>query len=219
MIVLFDFDGVLVDIYSCLREFYKWLREELGIGYEWFVDVMLYYEELYDACRKPHRDWWRQVFNLVGVKDVDLEFLVRKYWSYVIDHALVYSGAYSVLEKLSSKHILGILCLRDEIPGQKIKRIERHGFRKFFKKIYIVGDNIGSRREALEDILRTYSISPKEVYIVDDKPEPLMEVKTLFPEVNTVKIVSRKGIPWGHPFKPDYTIDSLWRLLDIVGGV
>ena len=46
-----------------------------------------------------------------------------------------------------------------------------------------------------------------------------MEVKTLFPEVNTVKIVSRKGIPWSHPFKPDYTIDSLWRLLDIVGGV
>ncbi len=217
VVCAFDFDGTLADTYSCLRGFYMEFVKEYRMHHIYdLVNILLYYEDLYDACRMPHNFWWPKLFSMLGLK-VNVELLIQKFWEYRINHTRLFDDTV-VLDKLSSKCRLVILCYRDEVPGLKIKRIKRSGLDKYFERIYIIGDNVKDHNEAIKDIVKFFNVVPRRIFIIDDKPEPLMFAKISFPEINTVNITRYRGIPWIHPFKPDYRISNLSELIHIVSS-
>ncbi|HDN95654.1 MAG TPA: HAD family hydrolase, partial [Thermoplasmatales archaeon] len=75
----FDFDGVLVDSYSCLPSVYKKLAEYFGIENDEFVKEAIMLEDKYDAMEIfDKRIWWKDFFKKYGIMNVNEAMQI--YW-------------------------------------------------------------------------------------------------------------------------------------------
>ncbi len=222
-VIITDFDGVLVDSYSCLPELYEDIARIAGVGSRHigeFVAIAIEMEDEEDARENYDRSsWWPRLFRKFGIKVQPsmLRFLLERFWDQRIKLSRILPRVIETLEELRRRGIITIILAgNDGIVGLKRRRVERSGLSAYFDKILIVGDNVSDRISAVRDISKTYNVCPQEIVYVDDKPRPIMEVKRL-PGIITVWVRFR-GIlkkAWLGDPKPTYTVSGFWEILSI----
>ena len=222
-VITFDFDGVLVDSYSVIPRIYKEIGELfLGIGgskLDLFVNDMLQGEELLDlGLLGPRREWWPVVMSrYVNGKPINLDEVDRFYWKERIEGSYIIEGVIETLESLRDKGFsLYIMCSRDDKDGSKMHRILVSGIDKYFKDIFLIGENIASRSEAINVIKEREGVEEKNILVVDDKVPPLYEVKKLGVWIAKVDFEGPIKLAWNLPVKPHFRVKNIRELLGVL---
>lgn len=201
-VVIFDFDGVLVDSYSGLISVYRDIAKKLGItDVACFIKVMLCFEDIMDYFGLWDRNLW---FNLIlrssKVRNkLNVNRLVYEYWRLRVKYSKVIDGAKEVVEKLDSLGIhTYIVSGSDGVKGMKRKRIRASGFDKLIREILVYGINekIGYLFEALNIVKKRHKKS--QFFYIDDKPKNLMEARKA--NVRTIF----------HKYKPPFPTKYAW---------
>lgn len=225
-VFIFDFDGVLVDSYSCLPSLYNHLARYIRLknNVKEFIKKALEYEDEQDGIGNYNRkSWWPVLFKeFQERKDaVDLDELLRIFHEERIKQTKIIKGVINVLKWLRKKGaILIILAGNDGQSSMKKRRIEKSGLMEFFEEIFILGEDVETRKEGIKSILRKYNVSESQVIFIEDKPGPINEIQMNFKDITTVKI-EFKGtlrLAWEkEKCIPSYrikTIDELQRIID-----
>ncbi|MEM4538002.1 MAG: hypothetical protein QXP68_04570 [Thermosphaera sp.] len=197
-VVALDYDGVLVDSYFGIDDFYlKDLPELTGVG-DVFGRYLLYMEYLSEGWGLLRIDWWPSVLNLSH--DAMNELLI-KYWERRIENTVVLPGSFKALESMRSKGFVVVhVGYMDDIPGLKSWRVEVDGFKPYFDEILIVGEDFESRDEALDYLLRKYN--PSRLIYVDDKPINLFKIDLKLGKDPRLTLVRREfGKKWMFPWE------------------
>lgn len=224
-VFIFDFDGVLVDSYSCLPAIYRLIAEKLNIPesmIEAFVDASISREDEEDYRMNYNRlSWWPELLDSFGVKlsYEELRRLAELYQMERIRRSKILPKVKEILDCLRDMgKILVIVAGSDGIRGEKKKRIEASGLAQYFNEIIIVGDNVPTREEAIRLVLNKYGVKQDEVVVIDDKPQPINTVKRAFPDIFAVRVnfetILRKA--WIGDAMADATIGGLYELFDIL---
>jgi len=223
-VFVFDFDGTLVDSYSCLPEIYRRIADKLGLKErDEFVRRALEYEDEQDYLRNyDRRKWWPRLFKEFGlnVSEEDLDELLNEFWEDRTRLSRVIDGVRQILDFLKSKGIINvILAGSDGQRGVKRMRIEGSGISNYFDDIIIVGEDVGDRCEALGILMEKYGVKQDDIVVVDDKPSPINEISRCFENVTTVMLEFR-GIlktAWEvEACSPDFRIKEIEELRSIV---
>lgn len=192
-VIVFDFDGVLIESYSCFPNIYRQIANKVGIKAEHitlFIEDAMYLEDLYDGKKIYDRwVWWPDFFKKWGIvlTEAELENLHDFLWNERINQSKPMK-----VEKLTRLQQHGfklcMLCGNDGKEGLKQKRIKRSKLDKVLEKIYVVGDDVRTRAEGIKQICKELQVETKQLIVVDDKPNPINTIKEAFPEICTVKI-------------------------------
>lgn len=200
IIIALDYDGVLVDSYFGIDEFYlRDLPDLLGVE-EVFGKYLLYMEYLAEGCGLLRIDWWPSVLNLS--QDALNELLI-KYWERRIENTVILPGSLKSLEAMRDDDFVIVhVGYMDDIPGLKKWRVETDGFEPYFQEIITVGEDFESRHEALDYLLRKYN--PLKLIYVDDKPINLFKIDLKLgrdPRLLLVRKEFKKqwSFPWEDP--------------------
>jgi len=213
-LVAFDFDGTLVDSYSCLPGIYREIAvilkiEEAGR----FVSLAMEMEDLNDFIENyDRRSWWPFLFSNFNVSP-DIEAILNLFTEERIRRTVRREGAVEVLMKLRDR-ILVLLTGSDGIPSEKRKRILESGLLPYFDDVIIVGEDVRTRREAIERLSEKYSVKPEEIAVVDDKAGPLMEVEGLGIMAIRIRFRGPLTLAWRDVFPVE--IEELDDLLEIL---
>jgi len=212
-LVAFDFDGTLVDSYSCLPGIYREIAVILKIEEaERFVSLAIEMEDLNDFIENyDRRSWWPFLFSNFNVSP-DMEIL-DLFTEERIRRTVRREGAVEVLMKLRDR-ILVLLTGSDGIPSAKRKRIVRSGLLPYFDDVIIVGEDVRTRREAIERLSEKYSVKPGEIAVVDDKAGPLREVEGLGVMAIRIRFRGPLTLAWRDVFPVE--IEELDDLLEIL---
>ncbi len=229
LILIFDFDGVLVDSYSRLEEVYiEALREHPMIKKMNVEEIkrlareLIRLEDYYDSIRQYDRFKLIETFlsskNFV-LDETIVKKIVEKYWAKRIEKTIVFPDAEETLRKLYGKHILILLTDHDGEPGMKLKRVKTSKLDKYFNKIIIAGESeyLTNKRKGLEHIIEKYNVSPAQIVFIDDKPRVIANVKDL----GVITILrkfrpSNMELAWKGEIEADYIIYSLTELFKII---
>lgn len=221
---VFDYDGVLVDSYSCLPDVYRSIAQKLGLdeeSTERFVAKALEYEDYYDYIKIYDRlYWWPQLFSEYGVnmKENELKELFYFYHLERTRRSKILPSVIEVLEGLRDRgKVLAIVAGDDGLKGLKRRRIIDNGLDSFFDEILIVKDDVANRKEAIEILMIRYNVRPSEIAFFDDKPDPINRVKMYYPEVLAVRVLY-KGIlrkAWEGSDVSDVKIEGIGELAHI----
>ncbi len=231
-ILVFDFDGVLVDSYSKLEEVYVEVLKENPVINETNIEKieelareLVELEDRYDSIRQYDRFKLLETFlsskNITVDKNI-VKKIVEKYWIKRIEKTIVFPDAGEALRKLFGKHVLILLTDHDGEPGLKIKRVRASGLDKYFNEIIVVGEpgQPATKREGILYIMNKYRVKPRHIVFIDDKPRILTGVKDL-----GIITVLRKFKPpnmyraWTGTPVADYTIESLTELPTILSTI
>jgi len=222
-VITFDFDGVLVDSYTVIPKIYKEIGEIfLGIGgakLDRFVKDMLQGEELLDlGFLGPRREWWPIIMSrYVNGKPIDLDKVDEFYWKERIKGSFIIEGVVETLELLGDNGFsLYIMCSRDDKDGSKMNRIVVSGIDKYFKDIFLIGENVSSRAEAIEAIKTKEGVDVKKILVVDDKVPPLYEARRLGVWIAKVDFEGPIKLAWNLPLRPHFRVK---RIKELVGAI
>jgi len=191
-VISFDIDGTLIDSYSGIPLFYRELlsrREEI-LGTTPRDDLDLHTicraEGMADELGLLREDWWGRI---LGIQDpIVFTELLLQYWNYRIEHSRLLPGATKILSgfRRSGFKVVSI-SYGDDILGLKRYRISLAGLEKYFDDVIVVRDDIPSRRDAFEYIMKKYR--PERIIVVDDKCRVLRYISRIYKNVTTVHIV------------------------------
>ncbi|RLG86305.1 MAG: hypothetical protein DRO18_04555 [Thermoprotei archaeon] len=224
-VVAFDFDGVLVGSYGCLRRVYNELALLMGVSdKELFVELMLAFEDIMDYLGIWNRSSW---FNLIRkspliTQELDVDYLVSTYWRLRTSYSEVINDAPHVLKKLKELGIpTYIVCGADGVPGLKEFRISSSGLDKLVTDVITYGE--GGRVKTLNDALSILKERHVDeiIYYVDDKPKNLNELNIdgVVPVLLRIKPPLPRGFSWLVRLKKDVkVIDKLSDLLYLIRG-
>jgi len=221
----FDFDGTLVDSYSCLPSLYEHIAGRLGLKGEikkMFVKKAIKYEDEQDYLGNYDRKtWWPKLFAEFGIEldEQTLNELLREFWKKRAEESTVIEGSREVLEFLRRKgFVTVILAGNDGQKGVKRMRIKRSGLAEYFNEIIIVGEDVRDRAEAIKIIVEKYNVNPEEIVVIDDKPPMINEIRKKVKGVITVNIRFRGilKLGWKEHCNPDFKIDSISDLIKLI---
>jgi len=216
-VAAFDFDGTLVDSYSCLPPVWRRAGEEAGLKggiLGRFADVAYRLED--EMEREGVWDRLRVIKSAleeVGV-DFDPKSLLEVYWRERIGGTKVLPCVYEVLS-MSRERGLVVACMTwdDGIPSLKRQRIALAGLYEHFHEVIIAGGDVESKSEALIRLSRKYKVPRDRVFLVDDRAECIMEVMSAgFQAILIRSKYSREGqvdVP---------VLSSLCELMSLLGG-
>ncbi len=181
-VLAFDFDGTLVDSYTCIPEIYKEIAVKiLGLDTvvaEVFSEVMTGLEDINDYRGFYNkRVWWVHSLRSMGIElDEDTIMAMHKlYWKLRIEKSRILEDVPPVLAKLSGKGVpMYIVAEDDDSPIGKIARIARTGLQRYFKDTLLV-DNATGWVEVFNKIMMRENVSASEIIYVNDKPSKLLE--------------------------------------------
>ncbi len=182
IVLVFDFDGVLVDSYNSIRDFYtRILRRYVNIS-SWEGELLYHYEILADKIGLLREDWW---FELIpGITNELYDELITRYWEHRINTTTSIPGAHEVLKELGEKNILLSVSFRDDIYGLKKFRIKYHGFAKYFQDIIVIGEDFRTRADAFNYLRNKYGY--KQYVYIDDKIINLWKLSKRCPWIKLV---------------------------------
>ncbi len=212
----FDFDGVLVDSYSCLPSVYKKLAEYFEIEDDEFIEEAIKLEDKYDAMEVfDRRIWWESFFKKYGI--LDIERALQIYWDERIKESRIMKNCVGMLKWLKRGNILAIVAGNDGIKSMKKRRIEKSGLAGFFDEILIVNEEINSKLDGILYLMEKYGLNEKEIIFIDDKPMSINQVKNRLKNVIAVKMEFQSILKeaWKGDCKADYKIKSLIELKDL----
>ncbi|MEM2260441.1 MAG: HAD family hydrolase [Candidatus Methanomethylicaceae archaeon] len=219
----FDFDGTLVDSYSCLNNVWKKVGKNLGLknkDLNNFIKIALKEEDKGDLLKKYDRSIYiKNALNKLGYseKEFNLKEAVMIYWKERTYSTKILSCSIKLLEFLKNKKcIITSVSETDGLPSLKIKRIKASSLANFFNDIIIVGESAESITMALKKLANNYNLKRNECVLINDKPRPINEApKNGF---STIKI-DFEGIlkeAWRFPCNPDLRIKNLCALFKIL---
>jgi len=223
--LIFDFDGTLVDSYTCLPDVYTFIAHYIGLQGDIvskFVNEMTKSEDQQDALRNYDRHrWWPIVFKQfnIHISEEKLIQLIKIYREQRTNRSQIIDKSEEMLKLLESQHILAICCGGDGKYGNKKERIQRSGLGRFFGEILIVGEDVENLTQAVKLLIGKYNINRDEVIIFDDKPFPINEMSKNMKDITTVKI-EFEGIlksAWAEKCTPTYrirTINEVKKIID-----
>lgn len=224
-VFIFDFDGVLVDSYSCLPSLYNQIASNIRLksDVKEFVKRALKYEDEQDARGNYNRkSWWPALFDeFQECKDAwDLNKLLRIFHEERIEQTKITGEVMNVLKWLRNRGAtMIILAGSDGQRSVKKRRIEKSGVMDFFEEIFILGEDVKTRKEGIKLILKKYNVSESQLIFIDDKPGPINEMQMNFEDITTVK-VEFKGtlkLAWEkEKCVPTYRIERIAELKRII---
>ena len=222
----FDFDGVLVDSYSCLPSVYNDIAGYIGLenSAEKFVERALKYEdEQYVVEKYDRKSWWPMLYKefQLNVDQEKLVELLQIYWTERSEQSRIIPGTIEALERLQDRGAtLIILAASDGQPNMKRTRVEKSGLSGFFNDILIITDDVVDIGEAIRLVMKKYGVLRSEIAFINDKPAPINEVSKNFQDITTIK-VEFEGIlklAWNkEKCTPAYRIRRLSELGRIIG--
>ena len=224
-ILVFDFDGVLVDSYSKLEEVYiEALREHPAIKQMNIEKVkklareLVELEDYHDSIRRYNR--FELIETFLSTKSIVLDEdiirrIVEKYWAKRIEKTTVFPDVEETLKELHVKYTLILLTDHDGKPGYKIRRVRASGLDRYFDEIIVAGEpgQPVTKRNGLLYIIDKYRVEPECIAFIDDKPKVLASVKDL--GVATILRIFRPPNmyrAWTGEPAADYIIESLTEL-------
>ncbi|MHA1959782.1 MAG: HAD family hydrolase [Candidatus Thorarchaeota archaeon] len=215
---VFDFDGVLVDSYTCLPIVYRQLAGTLGLedDADKFVARALYHEGLEDARGNYHRwSWWPRLLTEFGQAHADLTELVIQFHMTRVRYTEPIEGAYELLRFLK-KHEkkMVVVCGSDGETGIKEQRIDFSGFRDHFDGVYVTGESVIDREDAINTLAVEFDIDLDEMIFIDDKCDPLTEVSKITGKVATAKVDFKGPLKfvWAHDCESTIRVQNLAEL-------
>jgi putative hydrolase of the HAD superfamily len=191
---VFDFDGVLVDSYSCLPVIYELLAEHLELGkkVDYFVQRAITYEDMEDAKGNyDRRKWWPAFFREFdpSFSEGSLDGLLKDFWRHRIRLTSIMEGARELLVFLKERGSkISIICGSDGQPSMKKRRIKESGLSRFFGHILIVGEDVSDRKQGFSILLEKFRVTGKETVFIEDKPDPINEVRSINNSISTFKV-------------------------------
>ncbi|MBW2637497.1 MAG: HAD family hydrolase [Deltaproteobacteria bacterium] len=205
-LLLFDFDGVIVDSLDLYEEISRLCLEETGnqIIQDREDFLSLFDDNFYEAMRQKGVD--------VGAFNRAVERLIPQ-----VDYnrAVPFFGLIPVLEKLRKENILLIISSNSIAAIKKI--ISKYRFDQYFKEI-LGADFMFSKIDKINYALKKWSFSREDTYFIGDTLGDMKEAKMA--GVRTV------GVTWGwHPRErlekaaADFLFDSPVELLVLAGSV
>jgi len=221
---VFDFDGTLVDSYSCLPEVYSNIASKLGIKgsvVEEFVEEMVREEDKQDALGNYDRHaWWPKVLQKFGIRigEGELTKLIKDYWEIRSEKSKVIEGSEEVLKLLEEKGILVIICGTDGKYGNKKSRIMRSGLGGYFKEIVVVGEDVGTLTEGVKLLMRKHGVKEEDVVVIDDKPKPINEASQNLRFAKTVRVRFNGPLrsAWAGKCSPTYEVRNIIEIKGIL---
>jgi putative hydrolase of the HAD superfamily len=219
--IVFDYDGVLVDSYSCLPKIYGVIADRLGVDRELFIEKALEYEDIEDYKGNYDRgSWWKKLFGEFNVS-LDIDPLLELYWSLRMELSTVYGYVWDVLASLrSGGYHLFIVAGGDGVPSMKRRRIVFSGLDKYFDGILIEGEDIGGKVDGIKVIMDRFGFEEGSIMYIDDKPKPINMVKSMYPDIFTVRIDYRGplSLAWEGECRSDIILSGIDGLLQLLSG-
>ncbi|AFK21659.1 HAD family hydrolase [Pyrococcus sp. ST04] len=214
MIIAFDFDGTLVDSYSCIEEaFYRALKRTYPWlpGKRWIAKFLTKIEEQFERPKFGKRGRKIRAPNIFKGKFARAWFEERAKLTKPLE------GAREVLERLKEEgHVVISFSAEDFIPGIKEFRLRESGLYDLFDDVIIFGHKY-SLCEAFFMVREKYG---DDVFVwVDDKPwrfigrgdENTEYVWMYFPY--TARFVSDEILAMVQHL---HVIRDLWSLFDVI---
>lgn len=222
--LVFDFDGTLVDSYTCLPDVYGSIAQELGLQGDVarkFAEAMVKAEDQQDVLGNYDRHtWWSEVFGQFGIDTTHerLKRLISTYWELRTSRSKIINQSEKILQSLKNRGILTIACAGDGRFGNKRKRIEKSGLGTFFDEVIIIGEDAENLTQAVKSLVEKHGITAREVIVFDDKPFSINEISHNMKDVRTVKIEFRGTLTsaWAEECKPTYRIRTIEEANGIV---
>ncbi|MEM2744564.1 MAG: HAD hydrolase-like protein, partial [Nitrososphaerota archaeon] len=147
----FDFDGTLVDSYSCLNNVWKKVGKNLGLknkDLNNFIKIALKEEDKGDLLKKYDRSIYiKNALNKLGYseKEFNLKKAVMIYWKERTYGTKILSCSIKLFNFLKNKNrIITSVSESDGLPSLKKNRIKASGLANFFNDIIIVGEDVES---------------------------------------------------------------------------
>ncbi len=225
-IFIFDFDGVLVDSYSCLPSLYTYIAQYIRLEnntIKKFVEKALEYEDEQDAIKNYNRtSWWSTLFKefQVDIDEKKLNELLQVFHEERIKQTKCIKSASDILRWLRNTGTISIILAgSDGQLSMKKRRIEKSGLIYFFKDIFTIGEDVMDRKEGIKLIIKKYNTLENQIVFIDDKPSPINEIHRNFKDITTIK-VEFEGVlklAWKkEKCIPTYTIKTIDELREII---
>lgn len=226
-VVAYDFDGTLVDSYSCLPEVYRELARLIGLTGgegELFAKALLLLEDAADflGVSSKAKLWGSLLPGLPGGR-ASITLLVDRYWSLRAAGTRVFNEAVEALGFLNQSGVrVYLVSGSDEDAESKIDRVRRSGLMGYFEEALVYGE--GSVLKTLRDALRALRLRSRgsTIYYVDDKPLNLRRVGGV-EGVRLVNYVYKPPLPvalsWSvNPPESSIRIRSHLEILRLLAG-
>lgn len=220
---VFDFDGVLVDSYSCLPMVYEHVGGEIGLRageLKAFVKRMIDAEDREELVRNYDRSaWWPMVLEEFGVRlgGDRLDGLVREYWRMRGQLSERADGAVELLRWLKGRGaLLAILCGSDGLRSMKRERIDASGLGGFFDDILIIGEDVASRVDGLRSLMARHGTSRDETVLIDDKPEAVNDADGIGVATVMVTFTGPLRSAWSRECSPQHRVGSVKEIRGLV---
>ena len=218
----FDFDGTLVDSYSCLPAVWRRIGEYLNLE-ESFLDLFVKYvliEEDLGDVRGEHdvSKWVRRALDKLKLEiDFNSEELAALYWKYRIEGTTVLPCVEDILKVLKEKEcIVASVSGDDGVKSLKKKRIMQSGLSRFFDNIIVAGEDVPGKGDAMVLLADKYGLSRRECVLIDDKPGPINDVsKKGFPTIKVdFKCILKEA--WKDECSPTVRLRNICELLNFI---
>lgn len=219
-----DFDGTLMDSYTCLPDVYTSIAKAIGLQggkvYK-FAEAMVEAEDQQDVLRNYDRHtWWPEVFIKfdINMPHKRLKQIIEMYWELRIDKSKIINRSEEILRFLKPHGILAIACAGDGRYGNKSKRVEKSGLGEFFNEITIIGEDAENLTQAIKAMVRKHGVTTNEVIVFEDKPFPINEMSESLKDVKTVKIDFQGPLKsaWAGQCNPTYRIRNIEEVKGII---
>ena len=188
--VIFDFDGTLMDSYTCrelahmevaniLADYGK--EQECQIDKEAMVALIFDIDREMSAKLIYDRKVWfseavkRYCTSALKMPRRVLSEAVLSYWNTVVKYSLPYPGAVDLLVSLKMKNMhLGMVSDTDGLKGMKYQRLCLSGLVGFFDAIVVSGEDTKETKPDKHPFIKICSllkIAPASCVYVGDNPE------------------------------------------------
>jgi putative hydrolase of the HAD superfamily len=219
----FDFDGTLVDSYTCLNKVWKKVGKHLGLKNNElnnFIEIALKEEDKGDFLKIYDRSIQiKNALNKLGYSKMDfnLKQIVRIYWNERTYNTKVLPCSIKLLKFLKNKNrIIISVSESDGLPSLKKERIKASGLAKFFNDIIIIGEDVKNIKIALMRLANKYNLKRKECVFINDKPEPINEASRFGFVTIKVDFESILKEAWKIPCNPSLRIKNLCMLFKLL---
>lgn len=216
---LLDFDGVLVDSYTCLPRVYEKIAYEIGLhenDVQKFVELCMKEEEKME--KREQYDRKNALINVlremnVKYETLDIDYLIELYWKERIKGSFLIDGVIETLNYLYRISTLVVVCGSDFWKDMKRQRINASGLSKFFREIIIIGEDFPDFASAINYLRDKYFVRPDNMIIVNDRTSVICKTKKT--GIITARVKSHSFLEklFENNCNPDFKADNLHELV------
>jgi HAD superfamily hydrolase (TIGR01549 family) len=230
--VIFDFDNTLVDTRKAIQEAYNEIFSEINQKYgaspeRLMIEIRNIEEEVKSNSGnldRKHFDRTRYFEVLserlkLNISSQDIKKYADSFYNMIIKKSEPFPNVESVLPALKARgKRLGLVSEGSESrPGYKSRHISHFSFSKYFDFIVVAGETIPEHKTSpliFAKIIQQYNLNPSRTVVIGDRMD--MDIENAMENgMHAILFVGRAD-PRRGKHKPDFKIDDLNELLDII---